>query len=82
MIANAYAYRTILSDRHIILGDGVVIEARRDDSDSYLVMTGDGKRKDGYLAVIITLSDGFPLIGDLVRIRGKKRLQNGQREER
>ena len=71
MIANAYAYRTIIPDRHIILGDGVVIEARKDDPDSYLVMTGDGKRKDGYLAVIITLSDGFPLIGDLVNIRGR-----------
>jgi len=71
MIANAYAYRTILSDRHIVLGDGVVIEAKKDDPDSYLVMTGDGKKKDGYLAVIITLLDGFPLIGDLVNIRGR-----------
>jgi len=71
MIANAYAYRTILSDRHIVLSDGVVIEAKKDDPDSYLVMTGDGKKKDGYLAVIITLLDGFPLIGDLVNIRGR-----------
>jgi len=71
MIANAYAYRIIIPDRHIILGDGVVIEGRKDDPDSYLVMTGDGKRKDGYLAVIITLSDSFPLIGDLANIRGR-----------
>ena len=71
MIANAYAYRTIIPDPHITLGDGVVIEARKDDPDSYLVTTDDGERKDGYLAVIITLSDGFRSIGDLVNIRGR-----------
>jgi len=71
MIANAYAYRIIIPDRHIILGDGVFIEGRKDDPDSYLIMTGDGRRRDGYLAVIITLLDSFPLIGDLVNIRGR-----------
>lgn len=71
MTANAYAYRAFIPDYCVILGDGVVVEARGDDPESYLVITGDGKRKDGYLAVIMTLSDGFPLIGDLVHIRDR-----------
>ncbi|MGQ4891568.1 MAG: hypothetical protein ACP6IP_03665 [Candidatus Njordarchaeia archaeon] len=51
------------------------MEARGDDGEFYLVVTGDGKRIGGYLAVILTAADGFPLIGDLLNVKGKKRFQ-------
>ena len=49
----------------------MAIEVRGEDLNLYLVITGDERRIDGYLGVIITLSGGFPLIEDLANIKSK-----------
>ncbi|MGQ4892742.1 MAG: hypothetical protein ACP6IP_09695 [Candidatus Njordarchaeia archaeon] len=71
MIANSKAYRSLVTGPIFILADGVTLEARRDDAKSYLVVFGDGKKIDGYLAIILTMADGFPLIGDIIEVKGE-----------
>ena len=82
MTVYSRAYRRLVAGPIFILGDGVALEARGDDGEFYLVVTGDGKRIGGYLAVILTAADGFPLIGDLLNVKGKNVFKPSNKREK
>jgi len=65
MVVNSAAYRELKESQVTFIVDGVVLDARSDDVESYLVRRGDGKLVDGYLVVVIRTSDGFPVTADI-----------------
>jgi len=75
------AYRKLRLGPLTFLVDGVVFRARKDDDESYFVVTGDGKKVDGYLAVVIRLADGFPVIIDIADVKNRCRIAVEEKEE-